>query len=126
MIRENDIKWLDSYSLPPGAKMAVIEGTVNEAVPFMIRLKFPADYKIPPHCHPAIEHITVLHGTINMGIGEKLDLLKTNELPEGSVMIIQPNTYHFLWTKEESILQLHGVGPWEIAYFNKEEEPMKK
>ena len=49
MIEPNDLKWADVPTLPPGAKVAVIEGPPNEAVPFMMRLKFPADYKIPVH-----------------------------------------------------------------------------
>ena len=57
MVEPNDLKWEDVPSMPPGAKVAVIEGPMNEAVPFTIRLKFPANYKIPPHWHPAIEHV---------------------------------------------------------------------
>ncbi len=76
MVEPNDLKWVDVPTLPPGAKVAVIEGPPNEAVPFMMRLKFPADYKIPAHWHQTIEHLTVLSGTFNMGIGDKLDVQK--------------------------------------------------
>ncbi|HEY2986701.1 MAG TPA: cupin, partial [Candidatus Binatia bacterium] len=58
MVQPNELKWADVPTLPPGAKVAVIEGPPNEAVPFIMRLKFPADYKIPAHWHPAIEHLT--------------------------------------------------------------------
>ena len=34
MISPDDLKWGDIPSLPPGAKIAVIEGPPNEAVPF--------------------------------------------------------------------------------------------
>ena len=44
MITASDLKWADVPSLPPGAKIAVIEGPMTEAVPFTIRLKFPANY----------------------------------------------------------------------------------
>ena len=49
MISPNDLQWSDVPSLPPGAKIAVIEGPMNEAVPFTVRLKLPADYKVPAH-----------------------------------------------------------------------------
>src|SRR5689334_17178218 len=88
MVEPNDLKWADVPTLPPGAKVAVIEGPLNEAVPFMMRLKFPANYKIPAHWHPAIEHLTVLSGTFNMGIGEQLDMAKSRPLLAGGVMII--------------------------------------
>ena len=52
MVEPNDLKWADVPTLPPGAKVAIIEGPPNEAVPFMMRLKFPANYKVPAHWHP--------------------------------------------------------------------------
>jgi hypothetical protein len=55
MISPNDLKWSDVPSLPPGAKISVIEGPISEAVPFTFRLKFPANYQIPAHWHPAVE-----------------------------------------------------------------------
>src|SRR5215475_3215735 len=66
MMSPADLKWADVPSLPPGAKIAVIEGPPTEAVPFTFRLKFPANYKIPAHWHPAIEHVTVISGALNL------------------------------------------------------------
>jgi len=126
MVEPNDLKWADVPTLPPGAKVAVIEGPLNEAVPFMMRLKFPANYKIPAHWHPAIEHLTVLSGTFNMGIGDKLDVTKTKTLSVGGIMIIQPKIPHFAWTKEEVMVQVHGVGPWGVAYVDPADDPRKK
>jgi quercetin dioxygenase-like cupin family protein len=126
MVVPSDLKWAPVPSLPPGAQIAVIEGPMNTAVPFTVRLKFPADYKIPAHSHPAIEHVTVISGTFNMGTGDKLDPTKTMALPPGSVAIMQPKTNHFAWTKEETIVQLHGVGPWGVTYVNPADDPMKK
>jgi len=41
MVTPGDLKWVDVPSLPPGAKLAVIEGPLNEAVPFTFRLRLP-------------------------------------------------------------------------------------
>lgn len=126
MVLPSDLKWADVPSLPPGAKIAVIEGPMNEAVPFTVRIKLPADYKIPAHSHPAIEHVTVISGTFNMGTGDKLDPSKTKALSAGSVAIMQPKTNHFAWTKVETIIQIHGVGPWAVNYVNPADDPRKK
>lgn len=126
MVIPDELKWTDVSTLPAGAKVAVIEGPLNEAVPFTIRLKFPANYQIPAHSHPAIEHVTVISGTFNMGTGEKLDQSKTKALPVGSVAIMQPKTTHFSWTKEETIIQVHGVGPWAVNFVNPADDPRKK
>jgi hypothetical protein len=126
MVTPGDLKWVEVPSLPPGAKLAVIEGPLNEAVPFTFRLRLPADYKIPAHWHPAIEHVTVISGTFNMGTGDKLDPNQTKSLPAGSIAIMQPKTNHFAWTKQETIVQVHGVGPWDITYVNPADDPRKK
>lgn len=104
MVSPDDLQWTDVASLPPGGKLAVIEGPMNEAVPFTFRLKLPANYKIAPHWHPAIEHVTVISGTFNMGTGDKLDTSKTRALPAGAVAIMQPKTHHFAWTKKETVI----------------------
>lgn len=126
MITASDLKWADVPSLPPGAKIAVIEGPMNEAVPFTIRLKFPANYNIPAHSHPAIERVTVLAGTFHMGTGDRLDAQKTMPLKPGDMMIMQPQTNHFAWTKEETVVQLNGTGPWAVTYVNPADDPRKK
>ena len=126
MVMPGDFKWAEVPSLPPGARIAVIEGPMNEPVPFTVRLKFPANYQLPAHWHPAIEHVTVVSGTFNMGVGDKLDTSKTQALPTGAVAIMQPKTNHFAWTKYETVVQLHGVGPWGITYVNPADDPRKK
>ena len=126
MVSPNDLKWNDVPSLPPGAKIAVIEGPMSEPVPFTVRLKFPANYQIPAHWHPAVERVTVLTGTIHMGIGDKFDRQNTTPLSAGSMGIMQPKTNHFVWTQEEVIVQLNGTGPWGVTYVNPADDPRKK
>jgi len=126
MATPDELKWTDVPSLPAGAKIVVIEGPLNEAVPFTFRLKFPANYQIPAHWHPASEHVTVISGTFNMGTGDKLERSKTKALSAGGVAIMQPKTNHFAWTTGETIVQVHGVGPWAITYVNPADDPRKK
>jgi quercetin dioxygenase-like cupin family protein len=120
-----DLRWEDSKATP-GAKVAVIQGPPNEAVPFIFRVKFPADFKIQAHWHPALEHVTVLSGTYNFGTGAKFDKEKTKALTPGSTVIIHPKTNHFIWTSEETVIQVHGVGPQDINFVNPEDDPRKK
>ena len=126
MATPDELTWADVPSLPAGAKLAVIEGPLNEAVPFTFRLKLPPNYQIPAHWHPAIEHVTVISGTFNMGAGDKLDASKTKALHAGGVAVMQPKTTHVAWTKDETIVQVHGVGPWAITYVNPADDPRKK
>jgi quercetin dioxygenase-like cupin family protein len=126
MVTPAELKWSDVPSLPPGARLAVIEGPMNQATPFTVRLKFPDNYVIPPHWHPAVERVTVLSGTFHMGVGEKFDRSKARALPAGGLAIMQPGTPHFVWTRGETVVQLHGTGPWGITYLNPGEDPRKQ
>ncbi|MGH8699128.1 MAG: cupin domain-containing protein [Burkholderiales bacterium] len=126
MVVPAELKWSDVGSLPPGAKIAVIEGPLNEGKPFTMRLRFPASYQIPAHSHTAIEHVTVISGTFHMGMGNKLDTKATRALGPGSVAIMQAGARHFAWTREETEIQVHGVGPWTLTYVNPADDPRKK
>ncbi len=126
MMGPNDLKWTDVPSLPSGAKIAVIQGPLNEAVPFTFRVKFPAGYKIPLHTHPAIEHVTVMSGNLYFAAGDTFDKAKATLLTPGSVAIMPAGDPMFGWTTEEAIIQVHGVGPWGINYLNPADDPGKK
>ena len=122
-----ELKWVDgSPAMPPGTKVAVVEGDPKQRGPFTMRLKLPADFKAAPHWHPGVEHVTVLSGTGYFGLGDTFDPTKGQVLPPGSFVLIPPKTPHFAWAKEEIIVQLHGVGPWGITYVNPADDPSKK
>ncbi|MEX1140423.1 MAG: cupin domain-containing protein [Bacteroidota bacterium] len=126
MVVPADLTWKDGpASLPKGAKSAVIEGDPSKDGPFTLRLNLPANYKVPPHWHPAIEHVTVISGSFYMGLGEMFDESKATKLPAGGFAVMAIGTRHFAFTKEESIVQLHGVGPWAINYVNPKDDPRK-
>jgi hypothetical protein len=92
----------------------------------MFRLKFPPNFKVMPHWHPGIEHITIISGTLNMGHGSVFEPSKTRPLGPGSVSIMQPKTHHYVWTGEETIGQVHSIGPWSVNYVNPADDPVKK
>lgn len=127
MVRPENVKWIDGPpSLPPGAKFSVIEGDPKAAGLFTMRLWFPAGFKIPAHWHPADEHVTVISGTFLMGRGDKFDSEKLQPLPVGSFAVMLTGTKHFAMTKVETVVQLHGVGPWGINYVNPDDDPRKQ
>lgn len=127
MLGPDEIKWgAAPPSLPRGAMLAVIEGKPSEPGPFTMRLKFPAGFKVAPHSHPAIEHLTVLSGTINLGMGDTFDTGKLTPMRAGSFIVMPVGTNHFVQTKEETLIQVHGVGPWGVKYVNPEDDPGEK
>lgn len=112
--------------LPAGAKLAVLDGDPAKRGPFTMRLSFPDGYTIPPHFHPVVEHVTVIRGTLLVGMGNQLDPTKFNELPEGTFAVIPPRMRHFARAKGDVIIQLHGTGPWQLIYVHAADDPRKK
>ena len=90
-----------------------------------MRAKMPDGYKIPPHWHPTDERIVVLQGTLGMGMGEKFDAGAGRELPTGSYAVMPAGARHFAWAKGETVIQVSGVGPFEITYVNPADDPRK-
>ena len=123
-----EMKWEDcSAVLPPGAKCITIQGDRNAPnVLFTYRLKMPDNYKIPPHSHPADEHLTVIAGTLNIGFGDKLDVNATRSMAAGSFIVVPKGTHHFVWTRGETSVQVHAIGPWGLTYVNPEDNPRKR
>ena len=124
----SEVKWGPTPpSLPPGAQAAIIEGDPTKAGSlFTIRLKAPDGYKVPPHWHPVAEHVTVLEGTFVIGMGDKFDESAGKELVAGSFASMPKGTRHFAWAKGETIIQVHGIGPFELIYVNPADDPRKK
>lgn len=127
MVTPPTVKWLPApSSLPPGAEVAMLEGDPAKPAAFTFRIKLPDNYRIPPHFHPADEHVTVIEGTFVMGLGDKFDESAGRALSAGSFAMMPKGTRHFAWTKGATVIQLHGVGPWGITYVNPSDDPRTK
>lgn len=121
-----EIQWKDGPpSLPAGAKVAVLEGDPAKEGFFTMRLWLPDGLKIQPHWHPKVEHVTVISGTFNVGMGDKFDQTTTRPMPAGTFGFWPADMKHFAWAKGETVLQLHGTGPWMITYVNPSDDPRK-
>jgi hypothetical protein len=127
MARPDDIKWGPAPpSLPAGAKAAVLTGDPTKTVPYVLRVKLPDGYKVPPHWHPSDENVTIIKGTLMVGKGEKFSAQGSEALPAGSYMRMPKEMRHFAWAKGETIIQLHGIGPFNITYVNPDDDPRRK
>jgi hypothetical protein len=124
-ILPGDLNWQPAPAVGPGAQMAVIEGDLKTG-PFAFRLKIPANLRIGVHTHPTTEHVTVLSGTFHLGIGDKFDASGAKAYPAGGWAVMPPGMAMFAFTKEETLLQVHGTGPWGVTYLDPADDPRKK
>jgi quercetin dioxygenase-like cupin family protein len=110
-------------AIPPGAKMAVLEGDPTKEGPFVVRFQFPDGYHIPPHTHPKTERVTVISGTMLLAMGENLDRSAAKTLIAGTYGFWPAGMKHTAWSEGETVIQLHGIGPWQINYVNPADDP---
>jgi len=110
-------------ALPPGAKMAVLEGDPTKEGPFVVRFQFPDGYHVAPHTHPKTERVTVISGALYLATGEALDRNSAKKLSAGSFGYWPAGMKHAGWSEGETIIQLHGIGPWQINYVNPADDP---
>ena len=104
---------LDVPGFKSGMQLAVIHGDPMGKGDYTIRLKFPAGYTFPAHFHPNAEHLTVLSGTFLLAMGEKEGGTLREHQP-GDFLYIPPKKPHYGGAKTETVIQLHGIGPFEI------------
>jgi quercetin dioxygenase-like cupin family protein len=127
MVTANDLKWGDP---PPvfekGASFTVVSGDPGKSGIFVVRLKMPAGYKINPHWHPTDEHVTVLSGTFALGMGDKFDAASMKELPVGGYGLLPAQMHHYAMAKTETVVQVHGLGPFQLTYVNPADDPSKR
>ena len=112
--------------LPPGAQIAVLSGDPTKAVPYAVRLKFPAGYAFPAHSHPTDENVVVVSGALTFGMGDKLDKRAAGNktLQVGGYALMPAHMNHFAYTTgAETTIVLYGQGPVEFTYVNPADDP---
>jgi quercetin dioxygenase-like cupin family protein len=112
--------------LPPGARMAVVSGDPTQAQPFVIRAQIPAGYRIAPHWHPTTENLTVLSGTIALGMGSTFDQSAMRDLSTGGYAAMPAEMRHSFMAKTVATIQVHGMGPFAINYVNPADDPRQQ
>jgi hypothetical protein len=121
------VKWGPAPpSLPTGAEAAVLLGSPAKEGPFVLRLKFPAGYAVPPHRHSKDELLTVIAGAFGVAAGEKLDRTASPFLPPASFVHLPAGMAHYAWVETETVVQINGVGPFDVTYVDPKDDPRNK
>src|SRR5467141_5199854 len=116
-----DLKWTPIFK---GCDLAPVAGDPNaEGSPFVVRLRCADGSKIPAHWHPTDENVTVLKGTFLVGMGESFDEAKLQTMNVGNFATMPREMRHYGMAKGETIVQVHGAGPFKVNWVNPSEVP---
>jgi len=125
-VQAKALKWMDTAGagLPAGAKMAVVSGDPSKAGDFKIQIKMPADYAVAPHHHPTDEVVRVKSGTLNYGMGDKVDKANAGTLSDPMTHVtMQAGMNHWVFTTAPVLVEVSGTGPFQIIYANPADDP---
>ncbi len=124
----DQIKWGPAPPfIPAGAQLAVLEGNPMAASgDYTIRLKMPDGYRIAPHTHPLRENVSVISGTLKVGMGDKYDDSKMMSFGAGSFAYLDPSMHHYAGASGETVIQIHGQSPVKFNYINAADDPSGK
>jgi len=113
--------------VPPSAQLAVLEGNPMAATgDYTIRLKMPDGYRIAPHWHPKRENVTVISGTLKVGMGDRFEEGSMQSFPSGSFAYLDPDMHHYVMASGEVVVQVHGMAPVQFNYINPDDDPSRK
>lgn len=127
IVTPQEVQWTPAPpSVPKGAEIAVLYGDPSKEGPFAMRLRFPTNYRLAPHTHPAHEIVTVISGTFKLGHGTQADKEKVQALPAGSFFGFPPGSQHYAFIDEPTVVQITTTGPWGITYVNPADDPRKQ
>jgi quercetin dioxygenase-like cupin family protein len=116
IVHYGDLKWTPIIK---GCDIANVEGDFNvEGQPFVIRFRCADGAKTPAHWHPTDEYVTVLKGTFLVGTGETYDESKLQAMNVGNFVLMPKEMRHFAVAKGETIIQVHGTGPFKLNWVN--------
>jgi hypothetical protein len=110
-------------ALPKGAMIAVLAGNPAKSGMYIMRVKMPADYVVPPHWHSQTETVSVLSGTFHIGMGDDLDKTNATTLPASGFVMMPSPMHHYAWSSGDTIIQISGMGPFDIHYVHPGDDP---
>jgi hypothetical protein len=99
-------------TMKPGQWVEKVWGDPTRSEPFVLRIHQDAGYITLPHVHPIDESITVVKGSWSLGMGRRFDPARLEPMETGAFGMAPKNMAHFALSKTETILQVHGIGPF--------------
>lgn len=108
-------KWMPGTGMMKGLQVAVLSGDPMKSGPYVVRLRIPANTTLPPHYHGEVENVTIISGSLWVGIGDKFDESALKEFGPGTFISVPANLHHYAMTKTETIIQIHGMGPSSMS-----------
>src|SRR5258708_40368744 len=102
---------------PPDQRFETVSGDpAKSGAPFVIRIHAEAGFIIMPHTHPEDENIVVVKGSWALGMGDRFSGQALEPMEVGTFGRSPKKMAHFALSKTDTIIQVHGIGPFTTQY----------
>jgi quercetin dioxygenase-like cupin family protein len=117
VIHVDEINWGPCPpGLPESCSICVLEGNPKNADLFSVRFKFSDEFYMPAHTHPKDERVTILEGRAYVAFGKGARKEKATVFNSGDYYVNARNEIHTVWADSGAVLQITGIGPWEVDF----------
>lgn len=103
--------WNPGTGMMKGAQVAVLAGNPAKGGLYIVRVKVPAGAVFGPHYHNETENVTVISGTLWVGLGDKMNKSAMKPLTAGSFVMVPAKLHHYAMTKTATVIDITGIGP---------------
>ena len=102
----------------------MLAGDPSKSGPFVLRIRGPEGYLVPPHWHSTDEDVTVLSGSFGLGMDDEGNPKSGMVLAPGGFAHLPARMHHFAWAVDGPfVIEIHTIGPFDIHYIHPEDEP---
>lgn len=115
IVTPDQVKWSAGAGPFTGVEVATLTGDFAKPGPFTIRLRIPDGGKFPAHYHGDTERVTVISGTLMVGVGDTMKESSMTALPAGSFVSIPAGVHHYAMAKGVTVIQIGGTGPFAMT-----------
>lgn len=115
IVLPSQIQWMPATMMGPGVEVAMLAGNPMQKGPYVVRLRLADGTKLGPHFHGDTERVTVISGTLLVGLGDTMNVSQMTALPAGSYCVIPAGVHHYAMAQGQTVLQLDGNGPMTMT-----------
>jgi len=112
IVTPDSANWQPGTGAFKGVQIATVVGDPSASGGYYAYLiKMPDGVRVAPHFHGMTENVTVLSGTLLVGLGDSMNTATMKALGPGSVVSVPANLHHYAMSKGETVIEVSGIGP---------------
>ena len=126
IVAADAVKWGTGAAVAAARRQAaVLLGNPAKDGPFVFRIKFPAGFVVPPHRHSKDEDYGDF-GTIRRSSAAKGRSCVAQGAPRRKLLSPTGGHVHYAFAETEAVVQVQGMGPFDVVYVDPKDDPRKK